>query len=218
MNRRDSLKALGLTTLSTGLLVAACKTDDKKADDSAAGAKFDEQGKQPFEIERDKKLLADSFFTDHEMATITVLADIIIPKDDRSGSASDAGVPAFIGFIVKDMPDHQTPMRGGLKWLDLKCLNLYGKSFVDCSHNQQIEMVTAIAYPAKATLEMQPGVTFFNRMRDLTATGFFSSKMGMKDIGYMGNSPMPGVFPGPPKEVLHQYGFSEKDLNLSLKG
>ena len=213
MNRRDTLKAIGLTTLSTGLLVGACKTDDKKTD-AASTEKVDEQGKQPFEIERDKKLLADKFFTDHEMATIKILADIIIPKDDHSGSASDAGVPEFIAFIVKDMPDHQTPMRGGLKWLDLKCLNLYGHSFIECSKNQQLEMVTTIAYPAKATPEMQQGVTFFNRMRDLTATGFFTSKMGMKDIGYMGNTP--GPYNGPPAEVLHQYGFSEKDL--ALKG
>ncbi len=86
------------------------------------------------------------------MATITVLGDIIIPKDDRSGSASDAKVPAFIEFIVKDMPEHQTPMRGGLRWLDLQCLNRYSKTFVDASSVQQIEMVTEIAYPKKSAL------------------------------------------------------------------
>ena len=69
------------------------------------------------------------------MATITILGDIIIPKDEVSGSASDAKVPDFIEFIVKDMPEHQTPMRGGLRWLDMQCLNRYEKAFKDCEHN-----------------------------------------------------------------------------------
>ena len=74
------------------------------------------------EVDRNERLRAEKFFTPHEMATITVLGDIIIPKDEISGSASDAKVPDFIEFIVKDMPDHQLPMRGGLRWLDLQML------------------------------------------------------------------------------------------------
>ena len=208
MNRRDSLKAIGLTTLSTALLLDACKSDKQpQASVAAADTKLsvDESGKQPFEIERDKKLKAETFFTDHEMATITVLGDIIIPKDDRSGSASDAKVPEFIEFIVKDLPEHQVPMRGGLRWLDLKCMNIYGKPFKNLNGGQQHEMVTAIAYPDKATVEMRPGVIFFNRMRDLTATGFFTSKMGIKDIGYKGN--VPNQWKGVPQEVLAQHGM-----------
>lgn len=96
-------------------------------------------------------------------------------------------------------------MRGGLKWLDMQCFNRYNNSFVDCSHNQQIEMVTAIAYPAKAKPEMAQGVAFFNRMRDLTASGFFTSKMGVEDIGYMGNQP--NKWTGVPEDVLKQYGM-----------
>jgi hypothetical protein len=215
MNRRDSLKALGLTTLSTAVLLDACKPGTKTTEESAASTtpNVDATGRQPFEVERDKKLLADQFFTAAEMATITVLGDIIIPKDDKSGSASDAGVPAFIEFIVKDQPDHQTPMRGGLRWLDMQCFNRYNKSFVDCSHDQQIEMVTDIAYPAKAKPGMQQGVAFFNRMRDLTSSGFFTSKIGLADIGYMGNTP--GKWTGVPQDVLKQYGM--QDLNISEK-
>src|SRR5471030_3119612 len=81
------------------------------------------------------------------MATITILADIIIPKDDVSGSASDAKVPDFIEFIVKDMPEHQVPMRGGLRWLDLQCSKLYNNSFADCNKQQQMTIVEDIAYP-----------------------------------------------------------------------
>jgi hypothetical protein len=215
MNRRDSLKALGLGTLSAGLLLEACKTDTKKgAEETPAAAAGDETGRQPFEVERDKKLHADKFFTAGEMATITVLADIIIPKDEKSGSASDAKVPDFIEFIVKDMPDHQTPMRGGLRWLDLQCLNRFGKPFTDCSKDQQIQLVDMIAYPAKAKPEMAQGVAFFNRMRDLTASGFFTSEIGVKDIGYAGNQP--GKWTGVPDDILKHYGMENVKASASM--
>ena len=208
MNRRDSLKAIGLTTISTALLLDACKPDaNKPAEEVKANPATDEAGRQPFEIERDKKLNADTFFSKQEMATITILADIIIPKDAHSGSASDAKVPDFIEFIVKDIPEHQVPMRGGLRWLDVQCLNRYQHAFADCNAQQQIEMVTAIAYPLKAKPEMAQGVTFFNRMRDLTASGFFTSKIGLKDIGFVGNQP--NQWTGVPADVLKQYGMED---------
>jgi len=206
MNRRDSLKAIGFGTLSAGLLLEACKTDNKKTGEEAAStATAPEAGRQPFEVERDKKLNADKFFTTAEMATITVLVDIIIPKDEKSGSATDAKVPDFIEFIVKDMPQHQTPLRGGLRWLDLQCLNRFGKTFTDSSNAQQIEVIDDIAYPGKAKPEMAQGVAFFNRMRDLTASGFFTSEMGVKDIGYAGNAPVKRT--GVPPEILKHYGM-----------
>ena len=206
MNRRDSLKAIGLSTLSTTLLLDACKPGSKRDTAAATDAAAPEEGRLPEEVERNKKLNDEKFFDAHEMATITLLADIIIPKDAKSGSASDAKVPDFIEFIVKDMPRHKVPMRGGLRWLDLQCLNRYSKTFVDATHDQQIEMVTEIAYPKKAKPEMQQGVSFFNRMRDLTASGFFSSKIGIEDIGYVGNVPTPN-WAGVPADVLKQYGM-----------
>jgi gluconate 2-dehydrogenase gamma chain len=205
MNRRDSLKAIGLASLSTAVLLDSCKQNTDKLPEVAAAPAGDEAGRQPFEIEREKVLNAGKFFTPHEMATITVLGDIIIPKDAHSGSASDAKVPEFIEFIVKDIPQHQVPMRGGLRWLDVQCMNRYNQAFVNCSSQQQIEMVTEIAYPLKAKPEMKQGVTFFNRMRDLTASGFFTSKIGMKDIGYVGNAP--NRWTGVPEDVLKQYGM-----------
>jgi gluconate 2-dehydrogenase gamma chain len=208
MNRRESLKAIGLGTLSTGMLLEACKPSNKKAvEDTNDKPATDEAGRLPEEIERDKKLHTEKFFNEHEMATITVLGDIIIPRDARSGSASDAKVPEFIEFIVKDMPRHQVPMRGGLRWLDLQCLNRYNKTFVEASHTQQIEIVTEIAYPEKAKPEMHQGVAFFNRMRNLTATGFFTTKMGINDLGYVGNAP--NKWEGVPADVLKQYGMED---------
>jgi hypothetical protein len=159
----------------------------------------------------------DAFFTPHEMTTITVLGDIIIPKDEFGGSASEARVPEFIEFIVKDMPQHQTPMRGGLRWLDLQCLQRFEKPFKDCSPEQQIEMVDLIAYPAKAAPEMQQGVSFFNLMRNLTATGYYTSEIGIKDLGYAGNKA--NKWNGVPDDVLKQYGLSytEKELKECVK-
>jgi gluconate 2-dehydrogenase gamma chain len=213
MNRRESLKAIGISTLSATLLLDACKTkatEDKKAAviDKEAGA-----DRQAVEVERDKKIKSETFFTPHEMATITVLGDIIIPKDDRSGSASDAKVPDFIEFIVKDKPEHQTPMRGGLRWLDMQCLKQYERSFVDCTKQQQIEIVDAIAYPAKAKPEMKQGVAFFDRMRGLTATGFFTSKMGVEDLGYVGNRP--NKWEGVPADIIKQYGLDNVTFKTS---
>jgi len=213
MNRRESLRTLGIGVAATGLLLeTSCKpktTETAQPGESVepkSSSSATDKTRTPEEIERDKKLKAEKFFNGHEIATITILADIIIPKDDKSGSASDAKVPEFIEFIVNDMPEHQTPMRGGLRWLDLQCLNRYNNTFKDCTNAQQLEMVTMIAYPKRAKPEMVQGVSFFNRMRDLTATGFFTSEMGVKDVGYVGNSPT--VWDGVPADVLKQYGLT----------
>jgi len=216
MDRRKSLKAIALGTLSTGLLVDACKDSDKKVIEEKAITDSNVAGnldRYPAEVEQYKKVTSYTFFTAHEMATITLLADIIIPKDEISGSASDAKVPEFIEFIVKDMPDHQVPMRGGLKWLDIQCNKRFEKSFKDCSPAQQIEMVDEIAYPAKAKPEMKQGVAFFNRMRNLTSSGFYTSEIGVADMGFKGNAP--NQWNGVPEEVLKQYNlaYSEKELN-----
>jgi len=201
MNRRETLKAIGIGTISTSVLIEACKDDQKK--DVAANPA--DTGRQSFEVTRDKSLHAETFFNPHEMSTIAILADIIIPKDETSGSATDAKVPEFIEFIVKDEPEHQVPMRGGLRWLDIQCLGRFNNDFKSCTPQQQIEIVEDIAYPFKPKPGMEQGVSFFNKMRDLTAIGFFTSKMGIQDLGYKGNAP--GKWEGVPADVLKQYGL-----------
>lgn len=213
MDRRKSLKALLVGTVSTGVLLDACNTaDNKAAENKPAAAKEGGFNRMEEEAAHEKEVNSTTFFTAHEMATITILADIIIPKDDVSGSASDAKVPEFIEFIVKDMPEHQVPMRGGLRWLDLQCLNRYQKSFAEADKKQQMEMVDAIAWPKKAKPEMQPGVAFFSLIRNLTATGFYTSPIGVKDVGYLGNTP--NQWNGVPADVLKQYNlaYTEKEL------
>ncbi len=216
MDRRKSIKTLIVGGVSAGVIAEACKMSDKKTPENI---KKSEEANAPGSINRmaeekeyEKQVAAGKFFTESEMATIAILADIIIPKDDVSGSATDAKVPEFIGFIVKDMPEHQTPMRGGLRWLDVQCLNRFEKPFKDCSHEQQMEMVDEIAWPRKAKPEMAQGVAFFNLMRNLTATGFYTSEIGVKDVGYIGNTP--NQWNGVPDDVLkkHNLAYTEKEL------
>lgn len=218
MDRRKSLKALLAGSIAAGAVLEACntdiKTDNRKElpSQKAVENKGNDFDRMKEEQAHYDEVTRDKFFTDHEMATIAVLADIIIPKDEVSGSATDAKVPDFIEFIVRDVPEHQTPMRGGLRWLDMQCLTRYNQSFRDCSDNQRIEMVDEIAYPKKAKPGMEPGVSFFNLMRNLTATGFYTSEMGVKDIGYIGN--IPNQWNGVPADVLKQYNLAYTDKEL----
>ena len=207
MDRRKSIKAMILGTVSTAVLVEACKSS------ATTVAEVDMDDRMQEEKDYLVKVKAEpNFFTEHEMATITILSDIIIPKDAVSGSATDAKVPEFIEFIVKDMPDHQVPMRGGLKWLDLHSYKKHVKAFTECTSKEQIAIVDEIAYPQKAAPELAQGVSFFNKIRDLVTTGFYTAEIGVKDLGYMGN--VPNRWEGVPDEVLKQHGFAytEKEL------
>ena len=216
MDRRKSIKTLVVGGFSIGLVAEACTLHENSPvipSDKDKKSIVSGLNRMKEEIAFEKKIEEEpAFYTAAEMATITVLGDIIIPRDDLSGSASDAKVPDFFEYIVKDMPEHQTPMRGGLRWLDLQCLNRYGNVFTNCANAQQIEMVDEIAYPKKAKPEMLQGVAFFSLMRNLTATGFYTSEIGVKDVGYIGN--VPNQWNGVPDEVLKQYNlaYSEKEL------
>jgi gluconate 2-dehydrogenase gamma chain len=206
MKRRDSLKALTFSSLG----FAALNPQDALAEQRAvAEAGLPDVpvkvpgGRLKEEAIRDAKLNAEKFFTAAELATIKVLADIIIPADTKSGSASDAGVPAFIEFIVKDIPSHQVPMRGGLKWIDREAQKRFNKIFTQLTKAQQLQIVDDIAYPQQAKAKYSQGVAFFNLMRNLTASGFYTTRIGFDDIGYVGNTP--NVWQGPPEDVLRQY-------------
>lgn len=214
MDRRKYLKTLALGTVSTGVLLESCSPEAKPVASTIPAPTYD---RTPEELAYYNKIMSEKFFDEHEMKTISILADIIIPKDEVSGSATEAGVPDFIEFIAKDMKQYQVPLRGGLKWLDVHCMRQYSKPFSDCTSAQQIEMVDQIAFPDQAKPEMQQGVAFFNRMRDLTACGFFSSQMGIKDLGYVGNTP--NQWDGVPQDVLDKYGlkYDERTLNESVK-
>jgi hypothetical protein len=194
LNRRELLARVG-GTVAAGMLftwapeetvAAAAKVGEARAQ-AGSGAKP-----------------APKFFTAREYATIVALSDLIIPKDDRSGSASDAGVPEFIDYIVSAQADRQVAMRGGLGWLDNECRERFDKAYLDCADAQRRQVIDDIAWPGRAKPEFSHGVRFFTTMRDLVAAGFFSSKIGVKDIGFMGN--LATVWDGPPPEVLKKLG------------
>lgn len=217
MKRRESLKYIAAGALATGTLAVGCKPGKKEeiAKEAKPGlSRYPDEQKHEDEVAK-----MPQFFTADEMATITVLANIIIPKDEISGSASDAKVPDFIEFTVKDQPTYQTPMRGGLRWLDMFTLKKFDKPFKDISDAQRIEIVDLIAYPerAKSKPDLAQGVSFFTLMRNLTSTGFYTSEIGVKDLGYAGNQP--NQWNGVPDDVLKQYNlaYTEKELKECVK-
>ncbi|GAB3333240.1 gluconate 2-dehydrogenase subunit 3 family protein [Larkinella ripae] len=206
MKRRDTLKALSLTSL--GLAVNPVEAAVPEPPEPKPAVKL-LPGRQKFEAERDVKLLTatEKFFTPAELQTVTLLGDIIVPADEKSGSASQAGVPAFIEFMMRDQPRLQTPMRGGLRWLNNKCVSRYGNPFAKCTRAQQIDLIEQIAYPGKqVSPDLTQGVAFFTMMRNFVLGGFYTSKMGIDDLGYVGNTP--NKWDGVPEDVLKQYGLS----------
>lgn len=153
---------------------------------------------------------ASRFFTPHEWRTVRLLVDYIIPRDDVSGSATDAKVPEYIDYLLAEKdanPATQVAMRGGLAWIDTESLTRFQKRFADASDAQRRQILDDIAYPNKAPAGMSYGVAFFNRLRDMTASGFFSSAMGWKDLQYIGNVFNPG-YDGCPPAALEKLGVS----------
>ena len=184
ITRRNALKIIGATPVAAGIGLTEAAADAQAKHPHTqpparpgAGAK--------------KGLYKPKFFNAHEWATVALLANIIIPKDEKSGNATDAGVPEFIDFMMVDRPDGQTPIRGGLRWLDGESTARFGKTFAEATDAQRTELVDDIAYPRKAKPEFSHGVAFFSRFRDLVATGFWTSTIGIQDLQYMGNVPNP---------------------------
>lgn len=205
MDRRESLKTLLIGSIAgAGMGVAACTPGEKDAK-VAAAPKEKYYGRTPEEIERDEKIKAEIFLNEHELESIAVLCDIILPATETAGSANDAKVPEFIEFIVKDIPTHQLPIRGGLMWLDQESNRRFNKLFKAAAPEEQIAIVEDIAYPDPDGKKpaMAYGIKFFERMRDLTLTGYYTTKMGFDDLGYVGNRP--NVWDGVPAEVLAEH-------------
>jgi hypothetical protein len=199
IDRRTALKLLGVMAAAPTFSVA-CSTPKKT----------DVKDEASLTTAPDPENYEHTFLSDHEFETVSVLVDWIIPADERSGSATDAGVPAFIDFTLTDekLPNRdeaQRAFRGGLAWIEYECLDRFNASFVDCTEEQQQALIEAIAWPEQAEPSAKPGVEFFNSLRDLTSTGFFTSKMGVKDLKYRGNKAV-GQWMGCPDEVLDHVG------------
>lgn len=207
MKRRDSLKYLLVGTIGGATIGSSsgCKTD-KDGNEITAPTKSKLYGRTPSELEHDEKVNAAAYLNKHELATIAILSDIILPKTEDAGSATEAEVPEFIDFIVKDLPSYfQLPMRGGLMWLDSESNKRFNKEFIAITPEQRIEIVDDIAYPDPDNKkpEMAPGIKFFNTFRNLTVTGYYTTRIGFDDLGVTSN--FANVWDGVPEEVLKNH-------------
>ena len=207
MQRRDALKLLVSAPIAAGF--AWTEADAALALDRAQAAQAAAAAGSPFQ---------PKFFTAHEWRTVRVLVDLIIPKDERSGSATDAGVPEFMDFMMLDQSVRQVGMRGGLAWLDVECQKRFDKTFVDCAATEQSAVLDDIAWPSRATGKpgdpphpLRHGITFFSSFRDLTAAGFWTTRIGIDDLQYMGNRSV-ARWTGCPEEALTKLGVRYSDV------
>lgn len=174
MDRRQAITAFAAMSAALGIPAGVLEAAQK----AAIG----------YQLSDDPNGFVPRFFTAPELATATLLGDLIIPKDERSGSASDAKVPEYMDFLCAEYRSTGEWMRPGLAWLEGESTKRFQKGFTLLTAEQQGAILNDIAWPARAKPEFQDGVRFFNRFRDLTASGFWSSQTGVKDLGYMGNT------------------------------
>jgi hypothetical protein len=195
--RREMLKLLGSVPVAAGFVWT--EADEQEAHHQAQTARQTaKKAGTPFK---------PRFFTAHEYAAVVILVDLIIPKDERSGSATDAGVPEFMDFIVGDQSERQTAMRGGLAWLDRECERRFEKRFTACDDAQRRDVLDDISGLEPPSVMLTQGVAFFRMFRDLTASGFWTSKMGIADLQYTGNT-LVAEWKGCPDEQLKKLGIA----------
>ena len=197
ISRRAALELLGAAPAAAALVwtpAEAAQAHEHAAEAAAQTAKT----AAPFK---------PKFFTAHEYATVVVLVDLIIPRDGRSGSATDAGVPPFMDFMMIDQPRRQIAMRGGLALVDRLAIERVGKRFVNASDRERRQVLDEIAYTSNRDPGLSQAIAFFSSFRDLTASGFWSSKTGVTDLQYQGNV-FVSEWTGCPDSALKKLGVS----------
>lgn len=203
MNRRDALQHL--LAVPAGIAIAPDALE--RAADHVHAA-LDPQGQPAAGVAQPARPrpYVPKQFTPDEWRLLRMLVDYVIPRDARSGSATDAGVPEFMDFMLGEYASMRTWMRNGLGWMNAESRKRSQKSFVSASDAQRREILDAIAFPKRATAEVKAGVEFFNNLRNLTASGFYSSRIGIADLGYTGNRPV-AEWKGTPPEVMRKLGL-----------
>ena len=212
LSRRAALKVLGVVPLAGGALLWQQQQGAQQAPRQTHEAPNQPatDTKQPARAPRQNK-----FFTAREYRTVRVLADDVIPRDTRSGSASDAGVPAFIDANLARSDtgvEARTAWRGGLRWLDAESRDRFGVAYAAATPAQRNQILDDISWPDRVRPEMRHGAAFFARARDMIAAGFFSSAIGVKDLQYQGNTMIP-VWNGCPEPALRKLGVSYDLMN-----
>ena len=204
MNRRETLKSLLLAPLAAGAAATAGCASGARVSWTELPREYS-YGRTEAEQQRDRELFAESWFSEHELVTIAVLCDIILPSDHANGGALDAGLPDFVEFIVKDRENLKLPVRVGIAWLDSYAVNEFGADFINIDEHRRLEICDRIAWPDMEDPVLQPGIAFFSLMRDLTLTGYYTTEQGLRDLGYQGN--VANVWDGVPEGVLARHGL-----------
>ena len=200
---------LGGAAASTGLVFNSCKTDNTKEIDEAIITSSDNYfGRTPEELERIEKLKKEQLFNEHELETIGALSVVILPPKEPHGGPMEAEVPELVEFMGKDIPEMAPTLLGGLMWLDHKSNSQFGTEFKSATLEQKKQICDEICWhDIEIPLNEQPlEIQFFYLMRGLTVTGYYTSKVGIADLGYKGN--MPNVWDGVPQDVLDQHGVA----------
>ena len=201
INRRDALKAFAAVS-AAGMLDVSAPQLERTLNGLAALSDGGAETQQAY---------TPKFFSGREWRTVRMLADYVIPRDARSGSATDARVPEFMDVLLSDKEasdSSKIAMRGGLAWIDNESRSRFGKTFVSATDAQRRQILDDIAWPAKARPEFSHGAAFFTRFRDLTASGFFSTAIGWKDVQYIGNVFNPN-WDGCPPAAMRKLGVSQ---------
>lgn len=175
VSRREALRNIAMSVTFAGLPAEAAQ----HVHEHAAAAKKKTAG-----------VYKPKLFNDHEYKTVRRLSELIIPADETSGSAVEAGAPEFIDLIAANNEDLATQLLGGLSWLDRAMEAKHGKSFLESAVEHQTAMLDEIAFRKNAKGENRRGIVFFDWMRRLTADAFYTSPIGIKDVGYVGNKGM----------------------------
>jgi len=180
ISRRDILKSLTLGTVASSVLRVI----------PAQAAEFAHNMVAAEKAATATGTYAPKFFSPKDYKTLQALCQTIIPADADSGGAMEAGAPEFIDLLTSENPKYQLKLGGGLMWLDAACMDRYDKPYLDCTAEQQKETLDAIAYSKNAEKDpgLSPGVEFFAFLREMTADGFFTSQIGIKYLGYVGNT------------------------------
>ena len=203
MNRRDTIKSLLLAPLAAGVASTAGCAPGRQVNWTELPREYS-YGRTAAEQQRDRELFAKNYFSEHELVTIAILCDIILPSDHPNGGALDAGLPEFVEFMVKDRQNMKLPLRGGIAWLDSYAVAAYGADFINITEPERLAICDRIAWPDVKDPVLRPGIRFFSLMRDLTLTGYYTTEQGFRDLGYLGN--VANVWDGVPEEVLRRHG------------
>ncbi len=223
INRRAALKVLGVLPLAGALGVAEAQPPGTPQTPRQPHT-TPNQPAQPTGMPA-SSAPKRKFFTAREARTVAVLSDDIIPRDERSGSATDAGVPAYLDYhmsVPETSDETRTQMRGGLRWLDTESRRRFNVAYDRATEAQRHQLLDAIAGPTapgaatQVPAALRPGAAFFATFRNMVASGFFSSAIGWKDLQYQGNVFNP-KWDGCPQPALDKLRVSYDLMTTRIK-